>query len=64
MTYVDDDDKFEWMIFKVSPGFNEVIGYANLWLALPNAPHPGLPPCAPRAIFPPRAAGQAKESFC
>ena len=22
--YVDDENKFEWMIFKVSPGFNEL----------------------------------------
>ena len=113
--YIDDEDKFEWIIFKMSPGFNElrdisgkgpvwacftdtytrqfywicnwyvhlkfkhvnkshlsfkgfmvnkslrlfhmswffskincpvsgcqVIGDAHLWLALPNAPHPGL----------------------
>ena len=38
----------------------QVIGYAHLWLALPNASHPGTP----RAIFAPLAAGQAKESFC
>ena len=24
MTYVDDENKFEWMIFKMSPGFNEL----------------------------------------
>ena len=23
MTYVDDENKFEWIIFKMSPGFNE-----------------------------------------
>ena len=43
----------------------QVTGYANLWLPSPMPHHdPGLPPCAPRAIFPPLAAGQAKESFC
>ena len=24
MTYTDDDNKFEWIIFKLSPGFNEL----------------------------------------
>ena len=24
MTYVDDDNKLEWIIFKMSPGFNEL----------------------------------------
>ena len=24
MTYVDDEDQFEWIIFKMSPGFNEL----------------------------------------
>ena len=24
MTYVDDENKFEWIIFKMSPGFNEL----------------------------------------
>ena len=23
-TYIDDETKFEWIIFKVSPGFNEL----------------------------------------
>ena len=23
MTYVNDENKFEWIIFKMSPGFNE-----------------------------------------
>ena len=23
MTYIDDENKFEWIIFKMSPGFNE-----------------------------------------
>ena len=22
--YIDDEDKFEWIIFKMSPGFNEL----------------------------------------
>ena len=25
MTYIDDENKFEWIIFKMSPGFNELI---------------------------------------
>ena len=75
MTYIDDENKFEWTIFKMSAGFNElrdlsgralyvqillifflkwivqcqVIGYAHLCLALPNAPHLGLP--VPQAPF-------------
>ena len=24
MSYVDDENKFEWIIFKMSPGFNEL----------------------------------------
>ena len=24
MTYVDDENKFEWIIFKMSPGFNKL----------------------------------------
>ena len=24
MTYVDDENKFEWIIFEMSPGFNEL----------------------------------------
>ena len=24
MTYVDGENKFEWIIFKMSPGFNEL----------------------------------------
>ena len=24
MTYVDDENKFQWIIFKMSPGFNEL----------------------------------------
>ena len=24
MTYIDDENTFEWIIFKMSPGFNEL----------------------------------------
>ena len=24
MTYIDDENKFEWIIFKMSPAFNEL----------------------------------------
>ena len=24
MTYIDDENKFEWIIFKMTPGFNEL----------------------------------------
>ena len=24
MTYIDDENKFEWIIFRISPGFNEL----------------------------------------
>ena len=49
-----------WFFFLKYTVQCQVIGYAHLWLALPNAPHPGTP----RAIFASLAAGQAKKSFC